>query len=110
MGRVTTRTPAQRVTLAETGAEVARRVDTLTVEEPLQIRVDSRPLTVTMRTPGDDFDLTLGLLVTEGLIASADDVATLEHCHDAGPDGRPTYNAVDVTLRAGVVLADVGVE
>jgi FdhD protein len=110
MGRITARTPAQRVTLDDSAARVTRRVDTVAVEEPLQMRVDGRPLTVTMRTPGDDFDLTLGFLVTEGLIVGADDVQTLEHCRDAGADGRPTYNAVDVRLRAGVRLPEVGLE
>jgi FdhD protein len=116
MGRVTTRTPARRLTLGvDRGdgvevVEVVERPDTLAVEEPLQVRVDGRPLTVTMRTPGDDFDLALGLLVTEGLVRGADDVAGLVHCQDEGDDGRPTYNVVDVTLRSGVVIADVALE
>ncbi|MDT7793196.1 MAG: FdhD protein [Mycobacterium sp.] len=40
------------------------RPDTLAAEEPLEIRVAGRPLTVTMRTPGDDFDLARGFLVS----------------------------------------------
>jgi FdhD protein len=42
--------------------------DTVAVEEPLEIRVDGRPLTVTMRTPGHDEELALGFLYGEGLI------------------------------------------
>ncbi len=110
MGRVTTRTPAQRLTLSEDGQQVVTRVDTVTVEEPLQVRVGGRPLTVTMRTPGDDFDLALGFLVSEGLVGSADDVSHLMHCQDEDDDGRPTFNVVDVTLRPGVVLPDVSME
>lgn len=70
----------------------------------MEIRVDGRPLTVTMRTPGDDFDLTLGFLHGERLIAAASDVTRLMHCLDEDEDGSPTYNVVDVTLREGVTL------
>jgi FdhD protein len=42
--------------------------DEVAVEEPLEIRVDSEPLAVTMRTPGHDEELALGFLYTEGLI------------------------------------------
>jgi FdhD protein len=45
--------------------------DAVAVEEPLEIRVDGRPLAVTMRTPGDDDALALGFLFGEGLIESA---------------------------------------
>jgi len=46
-------------------------VDHVAVEEPLEIRVDGRPLAVTMRTPGHDEELALGFLFGEGLIDSA---------------------------------------
>jgi FdhD protein len=90
-----------------------RRVDTLAGEEPLEIRVGRpgrphRPLAVTMRTPGDDLDLAVGFLLTEGLISSADDVITAQLC--AGSDVPNTYNVVDVTLAAHVPTPDVGVE
>ena len=45
--------------------------DEVAVEEPLEIRVDGRPLAVTMRTPGNDDELALGFLHGEGLIAEA---------------------------------------
>src|SRR3954464_13885419 len=44
--------------------------DELAVEEPLEIRVDGRPVAVTMRTPGEDEELALGFLHGEGLIDS----------------------------------------
>jgi FdhD protein len=103
VGRVTRRTPAQQVDVSDADApRVRSRPETLAVEEPLELRVDGQGLTVTMRTPGDDFDLTLGFLVTEGLVAGAADVRQLMHCLDEGEDGRPTYNVVDVTLADGV--------
>jgi FdhD protein len=110
MGRVTSRAPAVRIELTPDGPVAVHRPDTLTVEEPLEIRVQGRPLSVTMRTPGDDFDLTIGFLVTEGLIGGAEDVATLMHCQDLGTDGHPTYNVVDVVLAPGVAPPDVSAE
>ena len=110
MGRVTTRTPSVRVEVTGDSVSATRRPDTVTAEEPLEIRVAGRALAVTMRTPGDDFDLALGFLLTEGIIARADDVTTLMHCQDEGEDGRPTYNVVDVALRPGVPLPDPSLE
>jgi FdhD protein len=110
MGRVTQRVPSVRIELAEDGIRSVSRPDTLTVEEPMEIRVQGTSLSVTMRTPGDDFDLTIGFLVTEGLIRGAPDVATLMHCQDEGEDGRPTFNVVDVVLASGVPLPDLSAE
>jgi FdhD protein len=110
VGRVTARRPSTRVELVDGASTVVHRPDTVTVEEPLEIRVDGRALAVTMRTPGDDFDLTIGFLVTEGLLAGADDVTTLMHCTDTGDDGSPTFNVVDVQLQPGVSIPDVGLQ
>ena len=71
MGRITAR---RRVTRYTFGERTARREDHLTVEEPLEIRVGGRPLAVTMRTPGHDVELALGLLVSEGVVHGRDDV------------------------------------
>lgn len=43
-------------------------VDSLTIEEALQININDEPFTITMRTPGDDMDLVRGLLHSEGII------------------------------------------
>jgi FdhD protein len=58
------------------------RADLLAVEEPLEIRVDGEPLTVTMRTPGDDIDLAAGLLFTEGLLTRLEDVHEIRMCDE----------------------------
>ena len=103
MGRVTRRTPAHHIDLSDPGApKISSRPDTVTVEEPLEIRVGGVSLAVTMRTPGNDFDLAIGFLLTEGLIGTASDVHTVMHCQDEGEDGLPTYNVVDVALASGV--------
>ena len=78
------------------------RPDTVAAEEPLEIRIAGTPLAVTMRTPGDDFDLVHGFLATEGVIAGPDDVAALRYCDSVDADGRNTYNVVDVDLAPGV--------
>ena len=98
MGRVTARWGVLHIDTA--GGAPARRPDTLAGEEPLEIRVDRRPLAVTMRTPGHDLDLALGFLLTEGIIGSADDVRTAQLC--AGDQEPNTYNVADVVLAAGV--------
>jgi FdhD protein len=92
------------------GDRVLERPDTLAAEEPLEIRVGGRPLAVTMRTPGDDVDLAIGFLVTEGFVGSGDDVAAARYCAGATADDVNTYNVLDVTLAAGVPLPDPSLE
>jgi FdhD protein len=75
-------------------------LDELAAEEPLEIRIGGQPLTVTMRTPGDDFDLTAGLLLTEGILARREQITRI--AYGRGPDGQPTGNVVDVALADGV--------
>ncbi|MGL5866374.1 MAG: formate dehydrogenase accessory sulfurtransferase FdhD [Dermatophilaceae bacterium] len=99
---MTTRVPRVRVD-TESGA-LRRRPDVVVVEEPLEIRVGSQVVTTTMRTPGDDFDLALGYLLTEGLLSSVTEVARLMHCTDTGADGAPTFNVVQATVRPGSEL------
>lgn len=71
-------------------------LDDVAVEEPLELRVEGRPVAVTMRTPGHDEELALGFLLTEGVIASASDLLELNRCPTTtGTAG----NAVDLLLR-----------
>lgn len=74
---------------------VAERVDSLAVEEPMEIRVNGNPVTVTMRTPGDDFDLAVGFLVGEGVLTKTSQAHEIRYCAGA-VDGVNTYNVVDV--------------
>jgi FdhD protein len=103
MGRASGRRAIVRFDVGE-GA-VTRRPDTVAAEEPLEIRVGPagrrrEPVAVTMRTPGDDLDLAIGFLLTEGVIGAASDVRTAQLC--AGDDAPNTYNVVDVVLADGV--------
>jgi FdhD protein len=70
--------------------------DEVAVEEPLEIRVDGLPLTITMRTPGHDEELALGFLYGEGLIDAP---------HAAGPTEDFAANTVEV---AGPLARDPG--
>ncbi|MFF0050776.1 formate dehydrogenase accessory sulfurtransferase FdhD [Streptomyces sp. NPDC005498] len=81
---------------------LSERADTVAAEEPLEIRLNGRPLAITMRTPGDDFALAAGFLVSEGVLASADDLRTIAYCAGATEDGVNTYNVVDVRTAQGV--------
>lgn len=107
MERIAVRRRVSRISL-EDGA---RRVeDVLAAEEPLEIRVGGRSLVVTMRTPGHDVDLAAGFLVSEGVVAAAEDFAAARYCAGATQDGVNTYNVLDVTLGRGVPAPDPSLE
>ncbi len=73
-----------------------RRADPVVVEEPLEIRIDGEPLAVVMRTPGHDIELAAGLLLSEEIVTSADDILTIAHCRDG--DDPDLLNVVDVKI------------
>ncbi|MFF2124443.1 formate dehydrogenase accessory sulfurtransferase FdhD [Streptomyces olivochromogenes] len=106
MGRVTERRKVIRI---RDGA-ISTRPDTLVAEEPLEIRLNGKPLAITMRTPGDDFALAAGFLVSEGVFGRADEVQNIVYCAGATVDGSNTYNVVDVRTAPGVVLPDITLE
>lgn len=98
------------VRVRRVSTESARPADDLVaVEEPMEIRVafgpeDSRAarsLSVTMRTPGSDFELAVGFLFTEGILTEAVQVRSVEFCGPPVP-GRRTSNIVRVDLAPDV--------
>lgn len=90
---------ATRPALRVDGADPRPFDDDVCVEEPLEIRVEGKPLAVLMRTPGDDEDLVAGFLLTEGVIDGPDDLAAVAKVDRPGDD---RGNTVDVRLAAGV--------
>lgn len=70
-----------RIVRYEAGA-ASPREDRVTVEEPLEIRVGAQTLAVTMRTPGHDFDLAAGWLLSEGIVRRPEEIVRLEHCRE----------------------------
>src|SRR4051794_9636029 len=77
------------------GGRTRERVE-LAVEEPLEIRVDGRPIAVTMRTPGEDEELAAGFLAGEGLIAVSADIRAV------GPTADFAANTIEVTTARGL--------
>lgn len=69
--------------------------DFLAVEEPLQIEIDGKPLSITMRTPGDDTGLAVGFLYTEGLINNFQDIAAIHQYEE---------NTLNIVLATGVCI------
>jgi FdhD protein len=100
--RRASRTRARVTTVS--GGEAQRRSDWLATEEPLELRVANaetlEPILnhVTMRTPGNDFELAAGFLLAEGYIARAEQIRQMEFC--VGPLGTADqqYNIVSIEL------------
>jgi FdhD protein len=80
--------PVQRF---ESGT-AARGQDLVAVEEPLQISVDGHDLTITMRTPGQDKELALGFLISEGLLQNPDQIESVS---------RDARGGIEIRLAAG---------
>jgi FdhD protein len=90
-------TEATRVLRWEAGSAPVRQTDDLASEEPLEIQIDTQPVSVTMRTPGHDEELAAGFLLTEGLIHTLKDIARIEP-YPRNPSG----NVLNVFLAAGI--------
>jgi FdhD protein len=94
----------RRVLKVGAGGEARRARDRLAVEEPLELRVAGRPVGVTMRTPGNDFELAIGYCISERLVAGPDDVEAVRFC---APEGQAQeFNVLTVDLRPGVPVPD----
>lgn len=98
---ITPRRNTAPVDIARVRGDQTRDVrDVVAVEEPMEIRLavpgrGEHQVAVTMRTPGDDFQLAAGFLFGEGLIAARADVVELRYCTDVEPQ---EYNIVTVHL------------
>ncbi|HEY0797902.1 MAG TPA: formate dehydrogenase accessory sulfurtransferase FdhD, partial [Candidatus Baltobacteraceae bacterium] len=85
------------------------RTDALATEEPLEIRLRAADKTesvgVSMRTPGNDFELAAGFLFAEGIISGPGDLRTISYCVDRALTQEQRYNVVTVTLNARTLPA-----
>lgn len=109
--------PVERVT-GQTSRQV---MDILAIEEPLEIQLtygprDSRQLrsiSVTMRTPGNDFDLAAGFLMTEGVVLDANDIEQITYAGESFHESELSTQGVDV-LKLGskqnIVRVDLGID
>src|SRR3954454_24837949 len=92
--------PAPRpMVLRYMDGRVSEAPDELAAEEPLEIRVRGRAISVTMRTPGEDEELAAGFLVSEGVVKGPGDVVRIEPC------GRNEFgNVLNVVLAPEVAV------
>src|SRR5260370_15965424 len=107
-GVVSDRTTASISVERFTGTETESAIDVLAVEEPLECQLAYGPIndrqlksiSVTMRTPGHDFELAAGFLMTEGVINDPTDVMQISYMA-----GRPTAEALsDEPLPEGTAV------
>ena len=86
------------------GERLAPKFDRLATEEPLEIRLraggETRTIAITMRTPGNDFELAAGFLYNEGVLANYDALLGISFCVDRDVDVEQRYNIVNVDLAA----------
>ncbi len=100
--------PTVRTRVSELRADAAEprsREDRLITEEPLELRVEwpgaaARRVWVTMRTPGNDFELAAGWVVHEGLAPAHEGISGVAYCTDATLTPEQDFNVVTVTLAA----------
>ncbi len=80
-----------------------QRHDVVVTEEPLEIRLlaggSKHTLAVTMRTPGNDFELAAGFALGEGIVRDRAEIEGIGYCLDSDVASEQRYNVVNVSLR-----------
>ena len=91
------------ITSVTPDGDARTRTDEVATEEPLEIRVRHRgeehQVAVTMRTPGNDFELAAGFLLSEGMVRAREHIAKVSYCASGPPE--QLYNQVTVELTNG---------
>jgi FdhD protein len=86
------------------GESTKRDYDRIVTEEPLELRLvaggATQTLAVTMRTPGNDFELAAGFALSEGIVHARTDLAAVSYCIDPEIDAEQRYNIVNIELTA----------
>ena len=86
------------------GTRSVRTYDSVVTEEPLELRLvagaATRTLAITMRTPGNDFELAAGFVSGERIIRSGDEITGISYCVDPEVDTEQRYNIVNIALAA----------
>jgi len=111
----------RQTTVEKVAGKTSRSVlDSLAIEEPLEIRLtygpsssrQTRSISVTMRTPGDDFDLAAGFLMTEGVIHDASDIEQIAYAgHRFDEESSPqTMDALRLGSRQNIVRVDLATD
>jgi FdhD protein len=84
------------------GESASPKSDAVVVEEPLELRLSAadavRTLAVTMRTPGNDFELAAGFAIGEGIVRTAEELARISYCLDRELEPDQRYNVVTLEL------------
>ncbi len=110
-------TDVQRIT----GQTSQMLTDSVAIEEPLEIQLaygpldsrQTRSISVTMRTPGDDFDLAAGFLMTEGVIRDVNDIEQIAYSGDSFSEDTPipqTMEALKLGSRQNIVRVDLATD
>jgi FdhD protein len=93
--------------LALEAATAKGKTDSVVTEEPLEIRLVARGVTrtlaITMRTPGNDFELAAGFVHNEGIVRSRGEMAGINYCLDPAIDPDQRYNIVNVDLASSTL-------
>jgi len=88
--------------ISHKGTQLLKSEDLVATEEPLEIRVhygeSFETAAVTMRTPGDDFELAAGFLRSEGIVTDRDDILDISYCLDSEVDAQQRFNIVNVLI------------
>ena len=97
--------------LALDGAEQIVKRDDVAGEEPLEIRLvaggATNTLAITMRTPGNDFELAAGFVYGEAIVRRREDLVAMDYCIDSTMDREQRFNIVNVELSRAVGTVDV---
>lgn len=90
---------ASATILSFDGSRLSQRQDLLAPEEPLEIRLRGKPISITMRTPGHDHELAAGFLLTENILSSPADILNIAHCPKNEHD-----NTLDILLAPHIAV------